>query len=111
MISGSIVLCLGFAALISENTAVIYLGAVLIAVGNGLMWPTFMSVLSKSAGKQMQGAVQGFAGSAGAAASIVGLIVGGIAYITLGATIFLVAAFVILIVSGVALLYSPAKNN
>ena len=111
MSGGSFVLCLGFAALFFEKTTVIYFGAGLIAVGNGLMWPTFMSVLSKSAGERMQGAVQGFAGSAGAIASILGLIIGGIAYVRFGAAIFLAAAFVILLVAVVAALYSPQDPN
>lgn len=109
MSGGSVVLCLGFAALFFENTIVIYFGAGLIAVGNGVMWPTFMSVLSKSAGERMQGAVQGFAGSAGAIASILGLIIGGIGYVSFGAVIFLIAAFVILLVAVVAVLYSPQE--
>ena len=45
----------------------IYAGAALIALGNGLMWPTFMAVLSRRAGERFQGAVQGFASSSGAA--------------------------------------------
>jgi len=104
---GSVVLCLGFAALFFENAKVLYFGAGLIAVGNGVMWPTFMSVLSKSAGERMQGAVQGFAGSAGAIASILGLIIGGIGYVSFGAAIFLVAALVILLVALIAVFYSP----
>ena len=38
-------------------------GSVLFAVGNGLMWPSIMSILSKRAGTAYQGAVQGVAGS------------------------------------------------
>ena len=106
---GSIVLCFGFAALFFRNTAILYLAAGLIAIGNGLMWPTFMSALSKSAGERMQGAVQGFAGSAGAIASILGLIIGGIVYVKFGAVIFLISAFVILLVVVVAAFYSPQR--
>jgi MFS family permease len=110
MAGGSVVLCLGFVALFSEDTALIYAGAVLIASGNGLMWPTFMSVLSKSAGKRLQGAVQGFASSAGAVASILGLIGGGVAYVRFGASIFLIAAAVILLVAVTAAKYSPLEE-
>jgi len=110
MAGGSVVLCLGFVTLFSEDTALIYAGAVLIASGNGLMWPTFMSVLSKSAGKRLQGAVQGFASSAGAVASILGLIGGGVAYVRFGASIFLIAAAVILLVAVTAAKYSPLEE-
>jgi MFS transporter, DHA1 family, tetracycline resistance protein len=97
MAVGGIALVLGFWALASPVTPVIYLSAALIALGNGLMWPTFMSLLSKSAGDVMQGAVQGFATSIGAVASILGLVGGGIAYVQIGASIFVVAAVAILI--------------
>jgi MFS family permease len=106
---GSVVLCLGFVTLFSANTALIYAGALLIATGNGLMWPTFLSALSKSAGKRLQGAVQGFASSTGAVASILGLIVGGVAYVRFGASIFLIAAAVILLVTVMAAKYSPLE--
>ena len=110
MSGGSVLLSFGFIAIFFESITVIYIGAALIAVGNGLMWPTFMSVLSKAAGKRMQGTVQGFASSAGAVASILGLIVGGIGYVTFGAAIFLIAAVIILSVALVALRYSPQKS-
>ena len=92
---GGAVLALGFAALMSGQTAVIYFAALLVALGNGLMWPTFQAVLSKATGPQLQGAVQGFAQSAGAVASIAGLVVGGIAYVALQGALFGVAAVVI----------------
>ena len=44
-----------------------------------------------------QGAVQGVAGSFGGLASIVGLIIGGILYDTLGGTVFLISAAVIFV--------------
>ena len=44
-----------------------------------------------------QGAVQGVAGSFGGLASIVGLIIGGILYDTLGGTAFLISAAVIFV--------------
>ncbi|WP_160115953.1 MFS transporter [Candidatus Halocynthiibacter alkanivorans] len=94
---GGVVLSLGFGTLLWDSAGVIYGGAVLIALGNGLMWPTFMAVLSRAAGKRMQGAVQGYSGSIGAAGSILGLVGGGVAYVSAGAWIFLLAALVILL--------------
>lgn len=73
----------------------IYGAAVLFAVGNGLMWPSFMSILSKRAGTALQGAVQGVAGSFGGLASIVGLTLGGLLYDLVGGATFLVSAGVI----------------
>lgn len=92
---GGLVLSVGFVCLLWSDMAVIYAGAALIAIGNGLMWPTFMAALSRQAGDRYQGAVQGFAGSSGAAASIVGLIGGGLLYTWIGAWVFVVSAGII----------------
>ncbi len=92
---GGVSLAVGFALLFVNSTPVVYLSALLVALGNGLMWPTFMGALSKAAGSDLQGAVQGFAQSAGAVASIIGLIAGGVFYVTLGASLFPIAAVVI----------------
>ena len=54
-----------------------------------------MSALSKAAGEKFQGAVQGYAGSGGAIASIIGLVVGGVMYGFLEDTIFIISAIII----------------
>ena len=95
MTIGGLALSAGFALLYSQLTALILLSALLVALGNGLMWPTFMSVLSKAAGTELQGAIQGIAQSAGAVASILGLVAGGVLYVSLGAWLFPVAAIII----------------
>ena len=92
---GGLALALGFLTLASLETVFVYTGAVLIALGNGLMWPTFMSVLSQAAGTRLQGAVQGYSQSAGAVASIAGLVAGGVLYVPMGAALFPVAGVVI----------------
>jgi MFS family permease len=69
--------------------------AVLFAVGNGLMWPSVMSILSNRAGIVYQGTVQGVANSFGSLASIIGLMIGGLFYNMLGASTFLISAGVI----------------
>ena len=78
VIIGSIILGTNFILFVSNNAVLIYGAAILFALGNGLMWPSFMSILSKRAGTILQGAVQGVAGSFGSLASIIGLIVGGV---------------------------------
>lgn len=92
---GCLVLSAGFALLLGGSAVAIYGGGALIAVGNGLMWPTFTAMLSRYAGNRYQGAVQGLASSMGAAASIVGLIAGGLLYTWVGAWVFVVSACVI----------------
>jgi MFS family permease len=93
--TGSLILAGSFVCFCSFSTPLIYSGAALLALGNGLMWPSVMSVLSKRAGNY-QGAVQGFAGGAGAVASIVGLLAGGLLYDELVQRIFLISAVIIL---------------
>ena len=92
---GSMILGTSFVFFISNNLFLLYLGAALFAVGNGLMWPSVLSILSKVAGNDHQGSVQGFAASFGSLASIIGLIFGGIMYGWLGASTFLISAAVI----------------
>jgi MFS transporter, DHA1 family, tetracycline resistance protein len=95
VIIGSIILGTNFILFVSNNIIMVYVAVVLFAVGNGLMWPSFMSILSKRAGTALQGAVQGVAGSFGGLASIIGLILGGLLYDLVGGATFLVSAGVI----------------
>lgn len=98
-VAGSLILTFGFSALYWVGTAVIYAAATLIALGNGLMWPSVMALLANAGGDQHQGAVQGAGGSIGALASIVGLIVGGMLYNWLGAWVFVLAGLIVLPIS------------
>ncbi|MGB5890115.1 MAG: MFS transporter [Thermoanaerobaculia bacterium] len=100
---GSLILAVGFAFFASPNGATIYTGAVFMALGNGLMWPSVVSLLSKAAGELYQGAVQGVAGSLGAAASILGLILGGLLFGVLEGAVFWVSTGIILMVAGLSL--------
>ena len=95
VIIGSVILGTNFILYLSSDIILIYGAAVLFAVGNGLMWPPVMSILSNRAGNIYQGTVQGVANSFASLASIIGLLVGGLLYNLLGATTFLVSAGVI----------------
>jgi DHA1 family tetracycline resistance protein-like MFS transporter len=98
VIIGSIILGINFVLIVSNNDIFIYGAAVLFAVGNGLMWPSFLSILSKIAGNVYQGFIQGVASSFGSLASIVGLIIGGLLYSLIGGFTFLISAGIIFIV-------------
>jgi MFS transporter, DHA1 family, tetracycline resistance protein len=65
VIVGSLILGTNFILFVSNNIVSVGGSVVLFAVGNGLMWPSFMSILSRRAGSKLQGAVQGVAGSFG----------------------------------------------
>jgi DHA1 family tetracycline resistance protein-like MFS transporter len=95
VIIGSIILGTNFILFASNNLVSVFGAVILFALGNGLMWPSFMSILSRRAGSKLQGAVQGFAGSFGALASIFGLIFGGFLYNSIGGATFLISACVI----------------
>src|SRR5918998_2578391 len=95
VVIGSLILGTNFVLFVSNDIALIYGAAILFAVGNGLMWPSVVSILSKHAGTIHQGAVQGIASSFASLASIIGLTAGGLLYNLLGNTTFLVSAGVI----------------
>jgi MFS family permease len=92
---GGIVLGSNFVLLTFSNTVIVYVAAVLFAVGNGLMWPSFLSYVASTAGKKYQGVVQGFASSFGGIASIIGLITGGLLYAFIDQQTFLLSAVII----------------
>jgi MFS family permease len=98
---GTAILVLTFIVIAIGDETLTYFSAILFALGNGLMWPSFLAILSKFGGTKMQGAVQGVANSAGSLASILGLIGGGFLYTYIGPATFyatsvvLVAVFVL----------------
>ena len=98
VIVGSLILGTNFILFVSNNIVSVGGAVILFAVGNGLMWPSFMSILSRRAGSKLQGAVQGVAGSFGGLASIVGLTLGGFLYNSIGGFTFLISAGVILVI-------------
>jgi MFS family permease len=99
IVAGGLVLGASFLLFTLQSIAAIYAGAALLALGNGLMWPSIVSVLSRRAGREHQGAVQGVAGSIGALASILGLIVGGLLFDRIGPGVFVVCAVTIMLVA------------
>lgn len=95
IIFGSLVLGTNFLLLIPGDLFLTYLAAGFFALGDGLMWPSFLSLLSKVAGRKYQGTIQGVASSFGGLASITGLILGGLLYEMLSGASFLIAGLVI----------------
>jgi len=98
VVIGSIILGINFILFASNNIVAVSVALILFAVGNGLMWPSFMSILSRRAGSKLQGAVQGVAGSFGGLASIVGLTLGGFLFNSVGGATFLISGGVIFVV-------------
>ena len=98
VVIGSLILGVNFALFMFNSTVLVYVALILFALGNGLMWPSFMSILSKRAGTVHQGVIQGVGSSMGSLASIIGLIMGGLLYNLIGPTTFLISAAVIFMV-------------
>ncbi|GAB5409168.1 MAG: MFS transporter [Balneolaceae bacterium] len=98
VISGSIMLAVSFFLFTNEETVITYSAVVLFASGNGIMWPSFLSILSKVAGKTYQGAIQGYASSTGSLASIIGLISGGLIYGQIWESIFFIPCVLMILI-------------
>ncbi len=95
IIFGSLMLGTNFLLIIPGKLLLLYLATGFFALGDGLMWPSFLSLLSKVAGAKYQGTVQGFGSSFSGLASITGLILGGLLYELLAGKAFLLAGMVI----------------
>ena len=92
---GGVALAGSFLFFAVESAPVMALGGAVLALGNGLLWPSLLSLLSKAAGPWAQGAIQGIAGSLSAVASIVGLVAGGMCYGVLREGVFVLAAVIV----------------
>lgn len=92
VLGGSLVLAASFPFFTSTHTATLYAGTTLLALGNGVMWPSLLAILAKAADRRVQGAVQGIAASVAAGASIIGMLAGGLLYSLLGANVFVICA-------------------
>ena len=89
---GLMVLAASFWLFGASRYAVLLLAAAGMALGNGLMWPSLLALISKAAGAKDQGVVQGYASSGGALASIFGLVLGGVLFELIGTHVFVLAS-------------------
>jgi MFS transporter, DHA1 family, tetracycline resistance protein len=103
VIAGSVLLASGFFLFRYNNIPLIYTGALFFALGNGIMWPSFMGLMSYLGNQNTQGAIQGFASSSGSMASIIGLITGALLYHQLQENVFLLASALLLLIAIVSL--------
>ena len=102
VVLGSIGMIISFLLLQSQAIWQVYLAAFFFALGNGVMWPSFLAIIGGVGTENQQGYIQGVASSAGSLASIVGLTVGGVLYTVLGTRTFTIAGAIF----GVVLLLS-----
>lgn len=99
---GSLLLALSFVFFISIQSWMVYSGATLLALGNGIMWPSLLSLISKTSPNKFQGSIQGYAASLGSTASIIGLLAGGVLYNLMGANIFILSAVTVFIIFAIS---------
>lgn len=100
---GNLLLAVNFLLLITGVPVLLYLAATLFALGNGLMWPSVLSVLSKTSPKEQQGIVQGYSASISSFGSIFGLVFGGVLYTSLTGSVFIITAVCMVIVAVMSL--------
>lgn len=111
VVIGNIILCMGFACFGFQNPVIVYIGAVGFGLGNGLMWPSFLAILSKVGGQHEQGMVQGYASSAGSLASIIGLISGGLIYQQIGAITFFISSVLFMLLAAFSVRLITINQN
>ena len=99
ILSGSILLAAGFYLLSSASIVLIYLANTVFSIGNGIMWPSFMALLSKAGTRQNQGAIQGYGNSMGSMASMFGLVLGGMLFESLTTKVFMIGASIFLLIT------------
>ncbi|MCH2199141.1 MAG: MFS transporter [Flavobacteriales bacterium] len=106
-------LCLGGAFLLLEldNIAILYVANIILSVGNGLLWPSFMAILSGKGDHTNQGSIMGWGNSMGSLGSVLGLILGGILFKTLGTNVFMIGAVIFFVMGVITLLFLRTKNQ
>ena len=104
LVVGSLLMFVSFALLQIHDMTLIYTAAILFAVGNGIMWPSYLSLLGQMGEISEQGYIQGIASSAGSLASIIGLVFGGFLYSLFDSTSFVIFAVGFIAVFGLALM-------
>jgi MFS family permease len=111
VVIGSLVMFGSFVLLQFHDMVLVYTAAIFFAVGNGIMWPSYLSLLGQMGETSDQGYIQGIASSAGSLASIVGLVVGGFLYSLFASTSFAIAAVVFIVVFGLALILPVRQGH
>jgi MFS family permease len=110
-IGGSVVMALTFACFTSNNPIMLYLAAVLYGLGNGVMWPSFLTILSKVGDPNKQGSLQGIANSSGSLASILGLVFGGFLLALMSQSLYFISAGLLVVIVVIGIFYLKRINT
>ncbi|MEO0472822.1 MAG: MFS transporter [Bacteroidota bacterium] len=103
VLTGALLIMINFIMLPMVDGAMIYVAISFMAIGNGMMWPSFLALLAQRGSPKVQGSIQGYANSMGSLASIFGLVLGGTLFGQIGPKVFWIAAVVMCLVFLVSL--------
>lgn len=95
---GSALMAFTFYLYIFDTKFALYFALLTFALGNGLMWPSVLSLMTKETDDDYQGFVQGVAGGGSGLAGIIGLIIGGIFYDQLSEGTFIISFWIFVVV-------------
>ena len=93
---GALIMGLSFFFMTSQQESTLYLAAVFYGLGNGIMWPSYQAMLSKTGSQEKQGSLQGIANGTGSLAGIIGLTFGGFLLSVLSGKIYMISAILLL---------------
>ncbi|MGB3590124.1 MAG: MFS transporter [Nonlabens sp.] len=105
VLAGSILLGTSFLILTMEGAVLLYLANTLLSIGNGIMWPSFLSLLSSTGTKKTQGTIQGYGTSMGSIASMLGLIAGGMLFETMTTYVFMIGALMFFTITALIIIH------
>ena len=93
---GSVLMFCSFFTYSIAHTYAAYTAALLFALGNGIMWPSYMALLATLGPRDKKGYIQGVAAGIGSFASILGLLLGGLLYARFQEVTFIIAGAIFL---------------
>ncbi|MDT0606138.1 MFS transporter [Croceitalea rosinachiae] len=96
---GSLLLMLSFFLMSKQQVALLYVAITFMSLGNGLMWPSFLALLSRTGTSSTQGAIQGYGTSMGSIASMFGLVIGGLLFEKIATSVFIIGSFIFLLIA------------
>jgi MFS family permease len=96
---GSALLASSFFLLLRQDIVSLYTANTLLSIGNGLMWPSFLALLSATGNSNTQGAIQGYGTSMGSIASMLGLVIGGTLFESFTTWVFVGGGVIFLVIT------------
>jgi DHA1 family tetracycline resistance protein-like MFS transporter len=108
--AGSLLVALGYLLMVWSGDASTFIAGALYGVGNGLMWPAYLTLFSEAGPASLQGTIQGVGSSVGSGAAIVGTLGGGVLYTNVGARAFFVPAAILAVTALLCLRLGPPAS-